>query len=559
MTRSFNSLLIAPQVLAALAFASSGAQAQSVLYKHSGWTGELGYGFSVQGVGDLDSDGVRDYLVAAYKQGGFVDVFSGATGTLMHHHDGDGCFGMGLADLGDINDDGIPDYAIGAPRLNSDIAPTSGVVYVYSGADHTELYNLQGDKDHARFGLSMHNAGDVTGDGVSDLLVGSWWEDFELLEMGSVDMYNGATGEWLFQVRGTEFAEWFGTDMAGVGDMNGDDVPDFIVGSPRRWYFSENLGPGKVQVFSGTDGSLLRTYNGASPKDYFGTSVAAVPDLDGDGVMEHAVGAPQHSNFGQKTGRVVVYSGATGDVISDQLGGINSRFGNSVSSGDLNGDSVPELIVGACACINIGPDSPFPGRVEVRDALSGGVLGQLEGQPFTGFGYSVGVLDDLNGDGWNEFVIGNHWDDLEGTQTGSSWVGSIRELWLTADRHTLTYGDDNSAALQLRAGAASAGQGYLVAGSSSGTFPGIDIHGVNIPLNYDNLTFSMLTWPNVHWFQNTAGSLDAEGNSSAGLVISTKDLGPGSIGKTFHFAFGTISGHGQILGSSNAIPLTVTF
>ena len=544
-------------VLVAAPFAASGlALAQSDLYEHEAFAPSFGYGFNVCAIGDLDADGVCEYIVSTLKDGGYADIFSGKTGVLIERIHGTGCFGMGLANLGDVNGDSISDFAVSAPREDSPLAFAGGLVRVYSGADLGVLYVLEGDQPHARFGIALGNAGDLDGDQIDDLVVGSWWDDFELKDMGSIDVYSGADGQHLVHARGTQEEEWFGTSVTGAGDVNGDGTPDVLVGAPFRWYNDLGFPPGSAVVVSGVDGSTLRTYSGNNGGDYFGTSVELVPDVDGDGAPDHAVGSPRHDVGGEDVGAVFVYSGLTGALITSMTGEVDSRFGTRVAAADLDGDGAPELLVSACACVNVGPDSAAIGALEIRGASDGVLLGRIEGAADIGFGYSVDSIGDVNNDGIGEFVYGNHWDDVMGEQTGSARVTSYADLPLTENGHLASLAAGVNIQLDIDFGPTYGGRGYWVIGSLSGTSPGVTAGAVHVDLNFDSYTSAMIQYPNTHQFDNTFGLLDGAGEAAASIVVPAGAIDPSFIGVTVWHAVGVFTG-AEFLTASQTVPTTL--
>ena len=547
----------APTTGLALCVLASAAAAQSTLYQHDAFAPGLGYGFNVCNIGDIDLDGANDYIVSVLKDGGYIDLFSGRSGQLIEQLQETGCYGMGLANMGDLDGDGVPDFAVSSPREDSLLAPNAGRVRVYSGVDRSVLYILEGDQSAARYGISLSNAGDATGDGIDDLIVGSWWDDIAAFDSGSVDLHSGVDGAHVWQASGSQAEEWFGTAVSAAGDVNADGTVDVLVGAPYRWYNNLPFPAGSVQVLSGVDGSVLRVYPGANNSDHFGTSVELVPDIDGDGVPEHVIGSPRHKVFGQQLGAVFVYSGATGLQLTLMTGAVGSRFGTRVaSSDDMDGDGQPELVVSACACVNVGPSTGTPGAVEIRSPLDGALLGRIEGAPLVGFAYSVDTLGDLNGDGVGEFVFGNHWDDTLGMQTGSAAVASYSDLALSAGEHLVSVASGGATPLSISAGPAHAGEIYWVIGSISGTEPGRDVNGVHVPLNLDAFTSNTIANPNSHWMQNSMGNLDGNGDAAATVLIPGGEFGPAFVGLTGHFVVGVLTGSGLVF-ASNPVPISL--
>jgi hypothetical protein len=195
-------------------------------------------------------------------------------------------YGAAVARVGDINGDGYPEYVVGAPSATGQNA---GAAYVIDGRFHYPLRSHEGLNALSRFGFSV----------------------------------------------------------AGGVDWNGDGIPDYAIGAPRTTV--QALGQvGMVRIFSGKDGSVLQTYFGTQNLAEFGETVAFIADLDGDGRVDLAVAAGSMNKPNDDVvGRVRVYSGATGLVLRDFWGPVgNGQFGRSMTSvGDWNGDGVPDLAI----------------------------------------------------------------------------------------------------------------------------------------------------------------------------------------------------------------------
>lgn len=200
----------------------------------------------------------------------------------------------------------------------------------------------------------------------------------------------------------------FGRAVAAAGDLDDDGRPDFVVGATQR-YTSH---PGYVRAYSGRTGAELYEVVGAVPmdafSDRFGAALATLPDMDGDGANEIVVGAPRDDDAGTDAGRIDLLSGATGihllSLTGEQAG---ARFGALLAAaGDVDDDGLLDLLVA----------SPGSGRVEV---ISGAWLSeQVQSQPPSGaqvlfsatgapgFGESVAVLEDVDGDGRPDYAVG---------------------------------------------------------------------------------------------------------------------------------------------------------
>ncbi len=556
-------------VLLALMGVAGAARAQDHLFTHDGSTTYAGFGFAVAGLGDLDGDGAPDYIVGSLActspNGKLARVFSGATGTLIREHVGEqsGCFGMSVANLGDLDGDGVLDYGVGDVRVDSLLAPQAGRVFLYSGRDGSLIRILEGDTSADRYGMSLSSAGDVDRDGVLDVLVGSGWDSTKGTEVGSADIYSGATGALLHHFDGDAPRDWFGASCAALADVDGDGTTDVAVGAPIRWYGATGTEPaGYVRIFSGRTGLPLATYHGVPPEDHYGLSIAGLGDLDGDGVGELAIGAPRRRvdihDMPVEIGVLEVRSGATGQVLFTAYGTDKSKYGTSVRDlGDFDGDGIDDVLVGACYCQNNIPLNGGKGWVEIRSGATGGLLGKLvDGKALNSFAYAVSGLGDVTGDGVPDFVVGNTFDDVNGYQTGSAWVYSGADLSLLLDTQQISLQQGGAQELTLDAGPEHASSVFLMLGSISGTTPGFRLGGQHVPLNPDAYFNLLLDNPVNSLFGTTVGTLDAQGQAHTALTLPAGLVPASAAGLVLHHAY-ILHGPGGANFSSNALPLTL--
>ena len=171
----------------------------------------------------------------------------------------------------------------------------------------TTLYTFYGDSAGDEFGWSLSGAGDVNGDGVPDFIVGVRLDDNNGKNSGSARVFSGFDGSVLFTFNGDSADDRFGTSVSGAGDVDGDGFADLIVGAFR----DDNNGTdsGSARVLSGFDGSVLHTFDGDSAGDIFGFSVSGAGDVDGDGFDDLIVGAPFDDNNGTDSGSARVIAG----------------------------------------------------------------------------------------------------------------------------------------------------------------------------------------------------------------------------------------------------------
>ena len=321
----------------------------AVIWTVTGDSGADQLGYAVTGVGELTGDSMGEFAVGAPfddnngSASGMVRVYRGDTGTVLYEWDGDSMqdeFGRSVADAGDVNNDRVPDVIVGAPQTNN-----GGIGYarIFSGATGSVIRTITGVDPQSAFGISVDGVGDVDGDGFDDVIVGAYLDDSPGISRGRAYVFSGQTGGLIRFHDGLVDFDWFGWSVAGCGFVDGDARPDYIVGA----YGADPGGDtsGQARVFSGVDGSVLRTLNGVTMNENLGWSVDGVGDVDGDGRDDLIVGAPVEG-----AGRARIYSGLNGalltEIVGDDSGDQRGRAVAGVRA-DLNGDGYPDVLVGA--------------------------------------------------------------------------------------------------------------------------------------------------------------------------------------------------------------------
>ena len=312
-------------------------------------------GADVANAGDVDGDGVPDQILGAPgADAGKALVLSGATGAVLWTFLGDeylDTFGERVDGAGDVDLDGVPDLIAGAVFGDHPLTGAgNGHAKVLSGATGLVLHVFGGDF-WGGYASDVAGAGDLNQDGVPDLLVGASGDDTLAPERGAVHAYSGADGSELWRVFGDAALDHFGEATAVLDDQDGDGVPEVVAGSPMADAFGFDAG--LARVLSGATGATLRDLPGSKSAAELGHAVAGAGDIDGDGVHDVYAGAPyDYEGLPASTlsapGSATLFSGATGLPLARNFGSTNSFLGSAVAAlGDVNGDGIPDLIAGA--------------------------------------------------------------------------------------------------------------------------------------------------------------------------------------------------------------------
>jgi hypothetical protein len=236
---------------------------------------------------------------------------------------------------------------------------------------------------------------DLDGDGVGDLALGDL--TFGPPAQGGLALHSGATGEKIRQLVPVGSETTFPNLVADAGDVNGDGVHDVAV-CTCGGAFDNNRGA--VRFYSGADGQLLRTLTGNAGNERFGSALASPGDVDGDAVPDLAIGAPRANG---SRGRVYLHSGATGALIRTFDAPDSARsFGTDIDAiRDVDGDRRNDLVVGAPAI-----DFPNTKIVQVYSSSGGPATATVSGPGDSpSFGANVGSAGDFNGDGVADFFV----------------------------------------------------------------------------------------------------------------------------------------------------------
>lgn len=554
----FSSLLAL--LLASASLPPQNGGESELLYQVSGTTSNDQFGNAAANAGDVDGDGYDDLIVGAPGAEiagqiftGEAFVYSGVNGVLLHHFSGEDTydlFGSAVSGAGDVNADGFADLVIGAHQADPGASSSTGSVYVYSGATGLLLHQFNGTYYHQDFGEGVAGLGDFNNDGFDDILIGA--APWSYASVASAFVYSGADGSLLLQVDAPSSSLEFGGSVAALGDLDGDSYPDFIVGAYRSYSHH-----GTAYVYSGATGVLLFEHQGEGASHRFGSSVSGAGDLDGDGVNDYLVGAPDADFVPNSQGAVYAYSGATGALLYRKAEQIVIRnLGVSVAAaGDVDGDGRDDFVSGAIW----SRDLFHPGKsgaALVYSGATGALICRFNGGlDFAQFGSSVAGLGDMNGDGRSEVFVGESSEYLYGANRAG--VGHLFSFqpFINTSAYSVSVATGATIQLNLDFPTAAGLSGYKVLMSLTGTDPMMS--GAYIPLTQDSyLRDSYLgTYP-FSAFNNLHGTLDAAGDAMASITLSPPQLRPSMIGTTFWLA--AVAGQtGTHFATHSSIPIPI--
>ena len=430
------------------------------------------FGWSVASAGDVNGDGYGDVVVGAHGydapengEGAAFVFLGGPFGmassdprfayAVVQSDQVDAQLGVQVASAGDTDGDGYPELLVGAhlfdgPQLDE------GQAFVYrgggegiaSGGSASMQARIEANQPGALLGVSVASAGDVNGDGFSDVIVGAPYFDAGGTGDGAAFVFLGSASGITdadpsisnAQLDSGQSNAQFGWSVASAGDVNGDGFGDVIVGAQA--YDAGENDEGAAFVFLGSASGISdadpATAHAQLESDQasalFGISVASAGDVNGDGFGDVIVGAPEYDAGEEDEGAAFVFLGSASGISDGdpttahaQLESdfIPAYFGGSVASaGDVNGDGFGDLIVGASGYGDGGAAFVFLGTASgIVDADPATAHAQLVSDQFLGnFGSSVASAGDVNGDGFGDLIVGANGYDSGEEDEGAAFV-----------------------------------------------------------------------------------------------------------------------------------------
>lgn len=476
---------------------------------------------SFSGAGDLDGDGHPDFLVGAQAESvgalveaGVVRAYSGADGSVLLELPGTVAQerrGHSVSGGMDLDGDGFPDFAVTREDMSGGLVTAH--VETHSGADGAMLWSRSWTHITA-MDPQTRLLPDLDGDGRPEVVVTLpyWYGPSVSGPLGIGVVLSGVDGATLWVRRGEDLHDSLSAVCA-LDDLDGDGVPEVLFGARPRAQSGAGTS-GRAWLCSGADGSLLGRFHPDTAGEDFGWGLAQVWDVDGDGSLDFAIGAPGARIRGhENTGAVRIYSSADGALLARIDGRVpGERFGTTIlAPGDLDGDGHPDLVVGAPHRVQTAQGQHGPGTVYVISGTDGFPVWGLRGSGEEQMGSWLEEAGDVDLDGKPDLLVGA----LEATEQVRV-LGDFR-AFLQAPVRELSASQPVAVDLQLGFPSSEAGRDYAVLLSlREPTF--VTLAGLRVPLGADLLLVACATGAAPAALTGAYGKLDAGGGATASML-----------------------------------------
>jgi len=441
-------------------------------------------GYSVALAGDVNGDGYDDFLIGAYGDDEGGSDFGQTYLILGKDHtdwgndfdlaDADASFigeawgwsGYSAASAGDVNGDGYDDFLIGAPMLMDPFFSWAGKTYLILGKDPADwgkgfdLTNADASfisEDWCWSGWSVASAGDVNGDGYDDFLIGAPVNDDGGDAAGKTYLILGKANGWVknFNLANADASfigeredAFSGRSVASAGDVNRDSYDDFLIGAPDK---EDGSYAGQTYLILGKDpadwgkgfdlANADASFIGEREDAFSGWSVASAGDVNRDGSDDFLIGAYGDEEGGADAGQTYLILGkdpadwgkgfdlanADASFIGED---VDDWSGNSVASaGDVNGDGYDDFLIGAYG--NEGGGADAGQTYLILGKYTGWAMDTDLWRAHASFigedaddlsGASVASAGDVNGDGYDDFLIGAYGNEEGGSSAGQTYL-----------------------------------------------------------------------------------------------------------------------------------------
>jgi len=472
------------------------------------------YRGSISTAGDVNGDGYSDVILGEFEYAGSLDegraylYYGGPAGldttpfSIPNPPDPER-FGLSMSTAGDVNGDGYADVILGSGT--NDV----GRAYVFHGAadglSTSAAWSDESDQAGAQLGVSVACAGDVNGDGYSDVIAGASLYDGGDIDEGRAFLYHGSadgpsiTPSWIGGPGQGDAL--FGASVASAGDANGDGYSDVIVGAPG--YDNGEINEGRSFVYHGSASGLAAspawTAESNQAEANFGDNVAGAGDVNGDGYSDAIVGAAFYDGGQADEGRAYVYHGSASGLAASpawtaESNQVQAYFGASGGcAGDVNGDGYSDVIVSAYSYdagqLNEGRVYAYHGSASGLPASPSWTVESNE--PFAHMGFRVSTAGDVNGDGFSDVIVGAplstnaeflegrafaYHGSASGLASSPAWTAESNQMQAWFGFSVSTAGDVNGdgysdvivGAYQYDAGESDEGRAFAYLGSASG-------------------------------------------------------------------------------------------